>query len=456
MVRPANLQRLADAYVAYRLNPSELSALLCEPDNQELFDHYCDRGVDWRGTTSDLSDLRLHEELRELRGDQVWSPYQRALQRRLSDPGAPEPPTSEPQTLDQSFRSVVEESFNDWDRDGDGHLTFQEIDHVMSGGFYGEWLQDAENLNKAASLAVLGRYHTLLQSGDPYDGPGITVSDMAKISQGTASVNEAFHGYLAEAATFQKGEPLAEESIEPHQITQGTVGSCVMLSTLIGCSADHLRAMVVEENGKTVVVRFPDGSREEVTEPTLAERFYHARGGDGDRWPAVLEKAMAQKLFQEQRAGDRSLRSAIDGIDPERALEVLTGQTAVKYSLDEATLDQTREHLHRLCGNGGPERPVNEPTRQPVICASRPEALGDFISVEELHNGIVNSHCYAVLDFDPERDIVTLQNPWHRKEWRGSTDGNDDGRFEMPLLDFYCSFRWLAGVQVPQPQSQLQ
>ena len=276
----------------------------------------------------------------------------------------------------------------------------------MSGGFYGEWAEDAQDLTRAATLATLRRYSEVIGAADPYDGEGVTQSDMLKLSQGTAWINEAFSGYLEQGPNFET-RPLASETISPAHITQGTVGSCVMLATLIGCSANRSWANydLVQSDEPVQRVTFPDGSQETVTEPTLAERFYHARGLEGERWPAVLEKAMGQKLFHEKRSGERSLRSAIDGIEPERALEILTGRGAVKMSLDEMSPQQVRQQLAELVKRGGP-----------VICGSRPRALGDFISVEELHNGIVNSHCYAVVGFDGE--TVTLRNPWHRKEWQ--------------------------------------
>ncbi len=358
------------------------------------------------------------------------------MQRRLADATATPPVERPPEPdLEPVFKKTLSENFSHWDRDGDARLTISELDHIMSGGFYGEWTEDAQDLPRAATLATVRRYSEFIGAADPYDGEGVTQSDLMKFSQGVSSVNEAFSKYLDEGRELQT-RPIAMESIAPEHVAQGTVGSCVMLSTLIGLDEGALRAMIEPMKEGQFEVHFPDGSLETVPEPTLAERFYHAVGQDGDRWPAILEKAMGQKLFQEKRGEQRTLRAAIDGVDPERALEILTGGVALRVSLDEMSPEQTRRHLQDAFESGGP-----------VICASRPEALSDFISVEELHNGIINSHCYAVLGYDQDTDTVTLRNPWHRKEWAGSGDGIDDGRFEMPLVDFYCSFRWVAGVQ---------
>jgi hypothetical protein len=79
----------------------------------------------------------------------------------------------------------------------------------------------------------------------------------------------------------------------------------------------------------------------------------------------------------------------------------------------------------------------------PIICGSRPTASRDFISVEDLHNGILNGHALTMLGYDEESDKVTLRNPWGHGEWIHQ-ESEDDGIFEMPLKDFYTSFRWMA------------
>jgi hypothetical protein len=180
-------------------------------------------------------------------------------------------------------------------------------------------------------------------------------------------------------------------------------------------------------------VQFPDGKKETVREPSLAERLFHSHGVDGERWPAILEIAAAQRLLEEGGQTKDGLRGVIEGIDPEFALPAMTGRPALRSSLDEISPSQTRELLRQGLSSGGP-----------VICGSRPAANGDFINVEELHNGIANSHCYSIQGYDPESDRVTLQNPWHKGEWKFAQDGQDDGVFEMPLRDFYASFRWVT------------
>lgn len=454
--RSEQKQKLAEAYVAYRLNKHELAELLAMDgagqDSEAKLAEYVDWQTDWRDerTPEELEKavaaLGLEEQLAELDENQVWSRFERALHRRLSDSdesSAPAPPELSG-ALDPLFQKQVEENFPRWDRDGSGTVENRELDHIMTGGHYGELRIDADDPERAATLAVLRRYGKRIGRADGFDSQGVSHSDFqlfldkGMISDPTlkASVNEVFTQYLDSASSLMDPEQLADESVSPAHIFQGVPGSCVMLSTLGGMSAEELRALLEDNGDETFTIHFGDGSDEVVTEPTLAERFYHARGREDDRWVTLLERAMGQKLYQQVgEAGERSVRTAIDGIEPETALSILTGKTATKQSLDEMSLVEVREHLSSMLSGDGP-----------VICGSRPTALGDFVSVEELHNGIVNSHAYTVKSYDPESDQVTLQNPWHKREWKHANDGVDDGVFEMPAKDFYCSFRWLAST----------
>jgi hypothetical protein len=254
-------------------------------------------------------------------------------------------------------------------------------------------------------------------------------------------VNASYEESLTRARSIEPGQGIETEAISGENIFQGVVGSCVLLSTIIGTEPQDLREMLTDQADGSFKVTFADGASEIVADPTLAERLHHSQGANGDRWPAIFELAAAQRLVGEGKRTEDGLRGAIEGIDPEFALPAFTGRPADKRSIDELTLAQTRDLLEFATSAGGP-----------LICGSRPTAKGNFINVEELHNGIANGHCYAIKHFDKSKDTLMLQNPWHKGEWMFARDGCDEGVFEMPIKDFYASFRWVAFAQTgPQP-----
>lgn len=456
-ITPANINaRIVEAYLGHRLNHSELVDLVGKRHGddsasvEDTFQHYADRNTDWRKDTSEkevqsaLKELGLQQQFEALGEDKVWSAEDRALYRRLSrldfDPPSQEP-AAPPSSLDLKLKATVELSFTDWNRNGDLALDSGELDYLLSGGFYGEKAQEANDPAKAAALSTMLRYGSLLGAGDPSDGSGITIADLSAwennpeliASGAVARVNEIYHLYLKQAQELALSQPIGGETIRGANIYQGTSGSCVALSTLAGCSDSQLKEMIADNGDGTLTVTFADGAKETVDEPTLAERLYHSQGANGERWPAVIEIATAQRLIAEGKSGKNGLREAINGIDPEFAIKAFSGRDSKRESIDELNIKNTRKLMQDALAEGGP-----------VIAGSRPSANGDFINVEELHNGIINGHCYAIKGYDAVSDSVKLQNPWHTKEWEFTSNPDGDGLFEMPLKDFYASFRWLS------------
>lgn len=447
--------RLVEAYLGHRLNNNELVDLVNRADEgaadlEDTFKSYSARPTDWRGEIAPgsldktLDTLGLKEQFAGLSEDEVWSGEDRALYRRLSQPDFDPPtelPADPPTVLNSDLSQTVENGFAAWDRDGNIRLERHELDYLMSGGYYGEKREIADDPAQASALATVMRHYNLLGAGNPNDGDGVSLADLKSwandnaLTQGGAafSINSSYADNLERSQAIATGKPLSGEAISPDNVFQGVVGSCVLLSTIIGTDEAALRAMMSDNGDGSFKVNFADGPTETVIDPTLAERLHHSHGMDGERWPAIIELAAAQRLAGEGQRSENGLRGAIEGIDPNFAIPALTGKPADQRSIDELTLTQTRELLQFAKTESGP-----------VICGSRPVANGDFINVEELHNGIANGHCYSIKGFDSKTDKVTLQNPWHRGEWKHGSDAVDDGVFEMPLKDFYSSFRWVT------------
>ena len=442
---------LVQAYLGSRLDRSQLQSMLKEVDSPES--DWTDRFESSTGSRIEpgssgpvepLQELGLTERYRRLDDDQVWSAEDRAIQRHLSKLDLPRRTRIESADPPQAnFVESAQAHFDEWDRDHSLSLNRSELDFAMSGGFYGSQRESAESPESAAALAIMRRHIDYLQSAYPQDGAGVSKTDLLVLDEAQTDqlatlksmMNEDYHDYLQTASRLAERKPLEQENIDPKVIHQGVVGSCVLLSTLAGIPKDALRSMLSTNPDGTLAVSFADGRTEHVSEPTVAERLYHAKGESLERWPALFELAMAQRLYHADQPEDSALRSAIDGIDPEEAFKAVTNLDTDTRSLDELSVNQTRLALLELTSREGP-----------VICGSRPKAVkDDFISVEEMHNGIQNGHCYTVLGFDAEKDKITLRNPWGRKEWEYQ-DSAEDGVFEMPVHDFYASFRWLAGV----------
>lgn len=444
--------RTVEAFLAQRISKEQLCRLMETGPEQweDTFTSLTAHGNDEAAETCTISPLRavkelgLFQRLDELQDNSVWSPEERAIYRvvsHLSSPRTQNEKNTSAQDPRRFFQAALGQ-FNELDRNGDTFLDSGELDLAMSGGYFGERAEAANQPEAAAVMSTLRQKSALLAAADPNDGKDVSLRDLMRAQSGGSSqleliadsVARTYEEVLDRVSKFDFSKTLQEESFEPLSIRQGAAGSCVFLSTVASLRKEDLQTMIqVQEDGSSQVT-FADGLKETVSKLTLAERLYHTHAKDQESWPAVFEVAAAQCLYSESSEKYKSLREAIEGVSPEDAIRLLSGQGTDRRSLDELSVEGTRQALVELGAYGGP-----------MICGSRPSALGDFISVEDLHNGIVNSHAYTILNFDAESDTVTLRNPWGHKEWVHQ-QSPDDGIFEMPLKDFYSSFRWIAAA----------
>lgn len=468
-VNPALRQQISQAFVSHRLNNSELVAVTqrlreCEAEQRtpqptaDLLKKFSLVDVDQRDPVGQdevqqaVAYLRLDSYANRLSEDKAWTPYERALYRRLSClENDPVPTAALPESQGSpAFAAAVNQNFQQWDLDGDGALSNVELDRALANP---ELKGDA-----AAAAVVLRRQSTALQSctnqigggvqgggGSPPLNPknGVTRDDLEYFtnhgvpdnSAATFKVNMGFKANCKAAASLGPAPELLSENFDPNLVEQGRAGSCVLLSTQSGAAPDQLKSMLEPLPNGTINVHFADGQTENVRDLTLAERLYHAKSPNGGRWPGLVEVAIGQRIFAHSPKEDGSFRSAANGINPEEASQALHGRSIARANLDEMSLKETRQMLVSLMD-----------CPQPWLAGSRKNVKGQdsVVSIEDLHNGIHNNHAYSIKGFDADSDTVWLRNPWRHGEWVIRPDGRDDGTFSMPLRDFYASYLWVS------------
>ncbi|MBS2037398.1 hypothetical protein JST97_20585 [bacterium] len=453
-VNPALRQQISQAFVSHRLNNSELVAVTqrlreCEAEQRSpepthsLLKKFSQPDVDMRDPVSldevkeAVSYLRLDGYFNRLSEDKPWSPYERALYRRLSGlENDPVPTAALPESKGSpEFAETVKKNFQQWDLDGDGALSNLELDQALANpDLQGE---------AAAAAVVLRRQSTALQTCVSETSSGVTLADLEYFTAhgvpdnaaATFKVNMGYKANCKAAAQMTPAPNLLNENFDPLQVEQGRAGSCVLLSTQAGVKPEDLKAMFQPLNDGTINVHLADGDTRNVKDLTLAERLYHAKSPNGGRWPGLMEVAIGQRIFEHSPKEDGSFRSAANGINPEEASQALHGRSIARVNLDEISLSDTRRMLISLM-----ECP------QPWLAGSRKTVKGQdsVISIEDLHNGIHNNHAYSIQGFDAQTDTVKLRNPWRHGEWVLRPDGKDDGTFSMPLKDFYASYYWVS------------
>jgi hypothetical protein len=463
-------QKIREGYLSHRLNQPETIHLVetlksADTTSQALskaqteLDEFCEVTTDWRGQTSlSLKDahqfLGLDQAFQKLDENKVWSSYDRAVYRRLSapanDPVAPS--AKEAKTGDAKFVASALALFNQCDENGDKRLSAVEVDHAMAKIGYTE--------TESATLVMLRRNLPQLSTchKDPEEmlisranvkkkGPDLLSQDdlrqfetsgIPNDSKTTAKLNRQLAGLTKQATEMKPALDLNQENFDPMAVQQGRAGSCVMLSTEAGATTETIRNMFQDNNDGTFLVKFLDGKTETVNDLTPTERLYHARSGDGGRWPGLMEMAMGQRLAKIKPPADGSVRTSVNGQSYLETIPAFSGKTATAYELDKLSIAETRKILTLIASQDGP-----------VICATRSVVKGNdaAISVEALNTGIANNHAYTITGpkYDPKTDEVFLRNPWHAGEWTIKQDGVNDGLFKMPLAQFYSNYRVVMG-----------
>lgn len=388
--------------------------------------------------TEALEHFGLKQEFEQLDPDKVWDPEQRALYRRLSHLENDEPYQIATQNRPGRgvFSEIVRQNFDSWNRNGDLELAISEIDRSMG--------NPEQTVEQAAALATLRAHSSLLASSVPTDGTGVTQMDLKVFEEqgvpdcpaATQSLLDAFDDSVQKAQTLvnYQGNPYNFGIDDPIDLHQGKLGTCVFLSVLSGKSQADLQSMVRLQPDGSVEVTFKDGDSEIVSPFTLSEQVYHATGDNGSSWPGYFEVAISQRLARTVGTPDGTARSAGDGVPVQEAYKTLTGNDALQISLDDKSLSEIKSLLATADYN------------TPVICGSRSEPLyrdPKEYDVEELNNGIANSHCYRIRGYNRSTEEVLLLNPWHRKTWMNRGE-KGSGLFAMPVDQFYASYRWVA------------
>lgn len=392
--------------------------------------------------TQALQTFELSNEKDRLEGsqDRPWSSLECGVYRRVTLPDLDPTPPPEASHC-QEFARMALSLFDRLDGNGDGRLTGTDLEKAMSSNLY----HGAE----AAALVVLRSEQQLIQQCRD-DGKGITRADLESLEKhgltrhgkkalgwDSHRLNLSYEGRKKLAESLPPRKPLEQESFDPTTLAQGKSGTCATLSTLIGANSADIRARFLIGGDGQITITLGDGSRQTLSDVSEAERIFHASAGEGERWPALFELAVASRMRQlggDRAFPDRFPRSYIAvGQYYKDSFQLVTGGANRLVDFSKTSPAVARQKLIESLSQG------------PRVAGTRWPGTDQGPS----KNGIVANHAYAVLKYDCQTDQVTLRNPWRKTEWLGAPDGQEDGRFEMPFLQFYANFACLVSHRQP-------
>jgi Calpain family cysteine protease len=361
----------------------------------------------------------------------------------------------------QSFTKVVGQNFANWDQNGDGRISADEIDRLIA--------DPSVNGLQAAAVASIHRY--LRADGAP---PALTQADLlAKVQEQPLLPEQGdnrevrhdqndgkprFVVYYTRFAQHLKLAPrdlfTGDEGPTLEGIKQGALGDCFFMC-VIGATVNRdpqtIRKMLRANPDGTTDVKFPSVKKVRVPRLTDGEIALTSSAADQGLWINVLEKAFGEVRYAQPKSHHSEDEIDLDVISRGgkilSTIELMTGHKAFvipirkyknkKYHLPSgAELPRT---IARLDSAFSKAFAANR-----LVCAE----IAPGVSGKDIPPGLVGKHAYAVLGYVQASRTVTVWNP-HGKDYtpKVSPAGLENGYpvkkgvFQMPLDEFVRVFK---------------
>jgi hypothetical protein len=301
------------------------------------------------------------------------------------------------------------------------NLTDRELEvlfhNVHSSGFWSndwsnkqraEFYQNLMRVGETADIEVwyrLGEFSPHINP-DPTSG----IPDSAR-SEGNQPKIDFWEGLTYESDEGQSlwGDP--SDPVDYTTVRQGSIGDCYLISAMISLAKEDpgiIQDLITENPNGTYTVNFADGTTEVVT-PDLVytadgnPAFARSSGSDAV-WPAVIEKAYAQKF------GGWGDDPGITGGQSSVAIEALTGRDSSYIKAGDLSLDDLAERFDdgEILGLSTIDKPDDMSTSDWVALDDTPDTFKGSDDYQKLHQ----NHAFIVVDVDEAAGTVSVINPW--------------------------------------------
>jgi hypothetical protein len=328
-------------------------------------------------------------------------------------------------------------SLKNFDTDGSGRLTKQEIETAMNSQNTAQ--ADKDMLGVLGKLDIVNGNAAGASADDinSYKEKIWSDTEDAKLVLGAwqteHAVSETQKAKISRDLFADKNNPL--KSINPEAISQGSIGDCYFVSSLASLAKSNPQAIkdAIKDNGNgTYTVTFPGAKDEPITinAPTEAEQATYNQASEHGTWASVMEKAYG-KYCQEhwyrrgpfQSAGLTPAEGAEGGGITSRAMNLLTNN-----SIDTDELFLTRQSTVA--------RKLEEAFKNNKSVAA---GITKGIFAESTKDNFYMGHAYSVTNFVPDGKgggQITIRNPWGQDAGKESTRGT----ITMPLDKFMKNF----------------
>ena len=309
-----------------------------------------------------------------------------------------------------TFAQAVTQYFSDWDSNGDGKLSREELEAAVGNPKF--------HTEAAAALAAID----LVVTSGKYTLPAITreylvssplreqtLSEQQADSADDVSKPEKFTHQPAFQPRYVwaldklrlTSRELFPQSLPSFEAThQGKLGDCPFVSTvgaMLYRDPAAVKSMFSQDENGATTVSFGDGRKFKVTRITDADIAIWSSAGSNGLWLTVLEKAYRRILVATEHPGQQNKPNIYDRIGSTRTIEILDGH-------------QTRTVELKSIRAGSAQFSA---LRRDLTTALREHRLVKAATpVTTKTPGIVENHAYAILGYNQDADTVKVWNPW--------------------------------------------
>ncbi len=290
--------------------------------------------------------------------------------------------------------------------------------NVHSSGFWSnDWSNEQraefyENLQRAGETGDIELWRRLGEFSPHINpDPSLGVPDSAR-EEGDQPKIDFWEGLTYETREGQSLWGDASDPVDYTHVRQGSIGDCYLISAMISLAKEDpgiIQDLITENPNGTYTVNFADGTSEIVT-PDLVytadgqPAFARSEGSDAT-WPAVIEKAYAQKF------GGWGDDPGITGGQSSVAIEALTGRESSYIDSGDLSLEDMAERFDNgeILGLSTIDKPDDLTTSEWVALDDTPDMFKGDDKYQKLHQ----NHAFIVVGVDAEAGTVSVINPWN-------------------------------------------
>jgi len=338
------------------------------------------------------------------------------------------------------FVAEVDAHFAEWDLDHDGALSFREVGALVPDVRIGD--------KAAAALAAIHRvqrgqnprWHHAAFAREELIAPGAEIETRA----GAEQPPPFERNYRQDLTHIRASRRVlfADDAPSLPGIHQGPLGDCFLIATIgaaVARDPNALRALIQTQPAGGFVVHFPGGPIVPVGSISDSEIALGSSDGHQGLWLNVIEKAYGQIVLARRGFQEPALDALSGTGTSTQTIQLFTGHEGLRL------------RFRPVGAPHGPRRGecavlVREARAILIETMQQLRLTCCGTSTADTPPGIIRTHMYAVLGFDPDRDTVHLWNPWGNHFTPDGPPGLESGypvqggHFELPLTDFVRIF----------------